>query len=109
MQMRCAVALASAVAVSVACSTSVERISEDQAGHGLAFLHGARVPRHEVEARIGAPVATYENGRITTFRLTRTESGYAPGPMDARITLVVIYGPDDAVERWGLVDRKHEK
>ena len=109
MQVRCAIAFASVIAVSAACSTSVERISPDQAARGVAFLQAARVTRHEVDARIGAPVATYENGRIATFRLIRTEGGYAPGPTQAPITLVVVYGPDDVVERWGLVDRKHGK
>lgn len=109
MQMRCAIALAWAIALSAACSTSVERIPADQATRGLAFLQAPRVTRHEVEARIGAPVATYESGRITTFRLIRTESGYAPGPTNAPVTLVVVYGPDDAVERWSLVEREHGK
>jgi len=107
MQMRCAIVLASTITVSAACSTSIERISADQAARGLAFLQAARVTRHEVEARMGAPVAAYESGRITTFRLIRTDSGYTPGPTNAPITLVVVYGPDEVVERWGLVDRKH--
>ena len=109
MQMRCAIALALAVTVSAACSTSVERISADPAARELPFLQAARVTRHEVEARIGAPVATYENGRIATFRLLRTDSGYKSGPINAPITLVVVYGADDVVERWGLVDRAHGK
>jgi hypothetical protein len=105
-------ALATGIATAtilLGCSTSIQRVSDAEAVKGLGFLEAKTVTRDEVQGRTGAPVASYENGRIATYRLSRRDGQFARGPQDAPFTLVVVYRPDDVVERWSLVNRQHEE
>jgi hypothetical protein len=74
----------------------------------VGFLQAGPVGRKEVEGRLGAPAYTYEDGRIVIYVLRKnreqfnTESGYLTS-----YRLVVVYGEDDKVGRWSLVDVAH--
>ena len=105
-------ALATGIATAtilLGCSTTIERVSDSDAVKALGFLQAKTVTREEVQGRTGAPVATYENGRIATYRMSRKDGQFARGTEDAAFTLVVVYRPDDVVERWSLVHRRHEE
>jgi hypothetical protein len=92
-----------------ACSSTLERVPDSEAVKGFAFLQANTVTRQEIQGRIGAPAATYENGRIATYPLTKSDGRFAPGGDHPTFTLVVIYGQDGMVERWSLVDRERRK
>jgi len=91
-----------------ACTSTVERITDPRDLGMVGFLQAGPVARQEVEGRLGAPAYTYEGGRIVIYLLRKnreqfdTESG--------RLTsyrLVLVYGQDEKVDRWSLVDVAH--
>jgi len=94
-----------------ACSTTVERVSDPNELKLLGFLQGSAVTRKEIEARMGSPGATYENGRIVTYTLAKRGDRFevAPAGPQSHYTVVVVYRTDDTVERWSLVDTGFSK
>jgi hypothetical protein len=99
----------------VACSTTVERVSDPGQLKSLGFLQTSPVARQEVEGRLGSPFAVYEDGRIVTYALRKDRDRFEavpesdPGRWGASYWLVLVYRSDDTVERWSLVDRGHSR
>ena len=95
-----------------ACSTTVERVSDPKELQLLGFLEGSSVSRQEIEARMGEPGATYENGRIVTYALEKRGDRFEVSSSlssQSQYTLVVVYRTDDTLERWSLVDKRFSK
>lgn len=91
-----------------ACGSTVERITDPKELGLVGFLQTGPVARQEVEGRLGDPAYTFEGGRIVIYVLRRnrgqfdTESGHLTS-----YRLVLVYGRDDTIERWSLVDVAH--
>lgn len=106
--------------ISAACyTTTIELASGRESQKLLDDLHlsalarEAAVSRDEIEGRLGAPASTFEGGRIATYAVRKVRGrfevvpiGAASGP-GADYRLVLVFGPDDTVERWSVVDRDH--
>jgi hypothetical protein len=107
------VATAIVCAILAACSTTVERVSSTEELKQLAFLQAEAVSRTEVEARLGSPFATYEDGRIVVYVLRKNQNKFEtvhigdPWLQWTGYRLVLVYRSDETLERWSLVDRGH--
>jgi hypothetical protein len=71
----------------------------------LGFLEAGGATRSEVEARLGAPVHTYESGRIATYTIGEREGHLSTDPSrySTTYTLVIEYAPDGTIARRSLV------
>jgi hypothetical protein len=74
----------------------------------LAFIKDAQTTREQVFLALGDPSATYEDGRILTFRLGRDEGGYfllekAPGFRSVTYSLVLAFDDAGLLRRHSLV------
>lgn len=87
-----------------ACATRGTEPDTPQNAARLGFL-GSPVARHEVEARLGRPSATYESGRVVSYLVYMHDGGLTTeGRLHAdRFELMLEYGPDDRVVRRALV------
>ena len=114
-------ALALAAGLPVACYTTTVEPASDPEQQQLvddlqlsALARSTPISRAEVEDRLGTPFATYEGARIATYAVRkvrgRFEIAQPLGPASgggADYRLVLVFGPDDTVERWSVVDRSH--
>ena len=92
------------------CSTPRGRAVDDRfVTQQLDFLV-RNASRDEIEARLGAPAALYEQGAVVSYRLytgvdgqvmTASRSAQSAGTY----TLVLQYGPDGRVTRHALLQR----
>jgi hypothetical protein len=74
----------------------------------LTFVEDGRTTREQVFLALGEPSATYEDGRILTFRLARDEGGYflvekAPGFRSVKYSLVLAFDDAGLLRRHSLV------
>jgi hypothetical protein len=101
------VALAIAIAIT-GCATRGP-VEEEGTPELLGFLAPGGPTRAEVEARLGPPARTYEDGRIATYALKKERDGRLRttglGAADSGFTLVIEYAPDGKLARRGLVRR----
>jgi hypothetical protein len=79
----------------------------------LTFIQDGQTTREQVFLALGEPSATYENGRILTFRLARDEGGYflvekAPGFHSVKYSLVLAFDDTGLLRRHSLVAIKAE-
>ena len=73
----------------------------------LGFLQPGGANRTEVEARLGPPERTYEDGRVAIYSVAERDgrlSTTAPA-WGLRYTLVIEYAPDGTIVRRALVRR----
>ena len=97
--------------LAAACSTTVERVSSDEELRSLAFLKDGAPTRGEVEGRLGAPLTTFEDGRVIVYALRKVgkqfETTSTGEPQwHGGYRLVLVYRADGSVERWSLVDKE---
>ena len=112
------VALVFVFGTSAACyTTTIERAPDAERQELIddlqvsALARDESMSRDEIEDRLGMPFASYEDGRITTYALRKIRGHFALAragststiPPDYR--LVLVFQPDDRVERWSVVDR----
>ena len=89
----------------MACSTTVERVSDPVQLTSLGFLHTSPVSRQEVEGRLGSPATRYEEGRIVIYILRKQGSQFQVSvDAMAQYRLVVVYLSDETIDRWSLVN-----
>lgn len=74
----------------------------------LAFIEDGRTTREQAFLALGEPSATYEDGRILTFRLGQDEAGYflvdrAPGFIGVKYSLVMSFDDAGLLRRHSLV------
>ena len=74
----------------------------------LTFIQDGQTTREQVFLAFGEPSATYEDGRILTFRLARDEGGYflverAPGFRSVNYSLVLAFDDAGLLRRHSLV------
>lgn len=100
-------AAALACTLLAACSTTVERVTDPGRLRSLGFLQEATVSRQEVEGRLGAPWDSFEAGRIVIYVLRTRGDAFEVAPGGGNYRLVLVYRPDNVVERWSLVDVAH--
>jgi len=96
-----------ACALLAACSTTVERVTDPDRLRSLGFLQEAAVSRQEVEGRLGTPSYDFEGGRIVIYVLRAKGAAFEVAPGGGNYRLVLVYRPDEVVERWSLVDVAH--
>ena len=103
-------AIALVALLAAACSTTVERVSSDEELRSLAILKDRAPTRSEVEGRLGAPLTTFEDGRVVVYALRKVgkqfETTSTGKPQwHGGYRLVLVYRADGTVERWSLVDK----
>jgi hypothetical protein len=74
----------------------------------LAFIEDGRTTREQAFLALGEPSATYEDGRILTFRLGQDKGGYflvdkAPGFTGVKHSLVMSFDEAGLLRRHALV------
>lgn len=71
----------------------------------LAFLDPGVTTRQVVTARLGAPDAAYEGGRIVAYWIAADEGGYYKPRQGSppQYSLVLVFRRDDALDRHSLV------
>ena len=74
----------------------------------LTFIEDGQTTREQVFLTLGEPSATYEDGRILTFRLARDDGGYflvekAPGFRSVKYSLVLAFDDAGLLRRHSLV------
>ncbi len=77
----------------------------------LTFIEDGQTTREQVFLALGEPSATYEDGRILTFRLARDEGGYflvekASGFRSVKYSLVLAFDDAGLLQRHSLVTVK---
>jgi hypothetical protein len=89
-----------------ACATPGPRGRSDL----LDFLKDGRSSRDALYLRLGPPVREFEQGRIVSWHLARDDFGYFVVSFSARdwygvrFELVVVFGPDNIVQRHSMVE-----
>lgn len=94
------------LAALVACSSTVERVSDPDSLAGLAFLQPGLTTRQEIEARLGPPWQVYEMDRVATYNLDRGNDRFeaAERPYFA-YNLVLLFRPDGVLDKWSLISK----
>ena len=88
-----------------ACTTTVERVSDARELKSLGFLQAGGVTRGEVIGRLGNPASSYEAGRIVIYAVEKNDDRFEVSTTTtAHYRLVVVYGPDETIDRWSLVN-----
>jgi hypothetical protein len=104
------------VAVLSACAGITRGVVEDpKMTTQLAFLNGSNVSRASVEARLGAPSASYEGGTVVSYGLyTGTDTVYNDDLLKTtpnvwgppRYALLLQYDPNGQLVRYVLIRRR---
>jgi hypothetical protein len=68
-------AVVSLLALASACSTPVTRTDPTLLENELGFLDPGLTTRQEILSRLGDPFREYEDGRIVTYQLRKTNDG----------------------------------
>lgn len=93
------------VLLGAGCSDVVP-VDEQTLSEAFPFIRDGRTKKQEVLGRLGAPDNQYESGRIITYLAGMDDrSGHWRVGLyfRARYTLVLVFGPDDLLERHSLV------
>ena len=107
------------------CATVIAPQDPQIVAQRLPFIRDGKTSKEEVLNRMGEPINRYENGRILTYTMcedlylkdrlrlsgTQPKSGKYDGPRTLilcdftgdRYNLILVFGPDDLVERHSLV------
>lgn len=77
----------------------------------LGFIEDGRTTREQAFLALGEPSATYEEGRILTFRLGQDKAGYflvdkGPGFTSVKYSLVMSFDDAGLLRRHSLVALK---
>ena len=84
-------------------------LDSEAVGRGFPFLRPGQTQRAEIKTRMGNPLASYESERILIYSVIESSSpgpfelGYARGYAIPLYHLVLVFGPDGALERHSLV------
>jgi hypothetical protein len=108
----------------VGCATVVAPLEPQLVSERLPFIQDGKTSKEEVLSRLGEPANRYEGGRILTYEMC--PDFYLKGPLRLRDTrptdktgqalpgaarcsldrinnLILVFGPDDLVERHSVV------
>lgn len=100
------VCIAAAIAIA-ACGTTRGPVEDASLNAQLGFLRRPNLTRQELEARLGAPSQTYEQGAVVSYRLYLEGKGLltttANGKGYSFYTLMLHYGPDGRLLRYSLL------
>jgi hypothetical protein len=103
----------------LACASHVAPVKDAAILKELGFLRPGSTGRDEVQARLGSPSRTYEDGRIVSYAVFKTADGrlsvtasaaaMAPGELSGgeRYSLILVFKSDGTLDRQSLVGR-HE-
>jgi hypothetical protein len=84
-------------------------VEEPETTAQLGFLNGPDVNRSYVEARLGAPAATYEGGTVVSYMLYMWKNRLSSLPeswMAAQYALLLLYDTDGRLVRRALTRRQ---
>ena len=108
------------LALAACYTTTLERASDSEQRQLLddlqlpALARDGAISRGEIEDRLGAPSAIYGSERITIYAVRKLRGrfeiarAFPPASWQGPdYSLVLVFGSDDRVERWSLVDRNH--
>jgi len=107
------------VSLLLACASHVAPVKDAAILKELGFLRPGSTGRDEVQARLGSPSRTYEDGRIASYAVYKTADGrlsvtasaaaMAPGELSGgeRYSLILVFKSDGTLDRQSLVGR-HE-
>jgi hypothetical protein len=90
-------------------TTAIQQVTTPDELKPLAFLVAGESSRSDIEARLGAPWSTYEDGRIVIYHLDRLTDQIRRAERDSNLHLVIVYARDDRVDRWSLVQTDRPK
>jgi hypothetical protein len=102
------IAIVVATAALAACAAR-GLVEEPETIARLGFLNGPDIRRADVEARLGAPAAIYEDGKVVSYSLYMSRDGLSVtgSPLGTeQYSLVLEYGTDGRVVRRALTRRK---
>jgi hypothetical protein len=101
------VCIATAIGVA-ACGTARGPVDDASLNAQLGLLSRPGVSRHELEARLGNPSQSYEQGAVVSYRLYLEDKGQlttnASGQRASYYTLMLHYGPDGRLLRYSLLE-----
>jgi len=91
------------------CATVVAQLEPQLVSERLPFVQDGKTSKEEVFRSLGEPDNRYEGGRILTY--TKCEDGHWVGNIRCSPertntlmnTLILVFGPDDVVERHSVV------
>jgi hypothetical protein len=96
-------ALLTACSSTTTSPTTIEQVTSPDELKPLAFLSAGEASRRDIEARLGAPWSTYEERRIVIYHLDQLAEPIRRAETSSNLHLVIVYGKDDRVQRWSLV------
>jgi len=107
-RLRCCIAsllcaLLTTCASTTSTSTEIEQVTNPDELKPLAYLSAGATFRRDIEAQLGLPWSTYEDGRIVIYHLDRLTEPLKRAEGSGNLHLVIVYAKDDRVERWSLV------
>ena len=90
------------------CAATPRASSDPTDPISLDFLSRGPVARTSVIDALGPPYATYEAGRVLTYRLSKKDMGYVPAPLTNRwegadYDLVLVFDVDGQLQQHNLV------
>lgn len=91
------------------CATVVAPLEPPLVSERLPFIYDGKTSKEEVLSRLGEPDSRYEGGRILTYKMCedislegRLRFSNSCSPKRTN-TLILVFGPDDLIERHSLV------
>ncbi len=84
----------------------VEPVDEQTLSEAFPFIRDGQTKKQEVLDRFGAPDNQYESGRIITYLVgidDRSGDWRVGGYFETQHALVLVFGPEEALERHSLV------
>ena len=103
------VALLTACSSTSTSTTTIERVTNPDELRPLAYLSAGETFRRDIEAQLGLPWSTYEDGRIVIYHLDRLDEPLRRAEGSGNLHLVIVYARNDRVERWSLVQTDRPK
>ena len=99
-----------AVFIAILCGCATAPIGNKEL---LAFLQDGATPREEIYLRLAEPNATFEGGRILTYRLDKDESGYlllknTSKGWTGKYSLVLVVDERGVLRRHSLIRVKEQ-
>jgi len=105
--MLCGVLIGTAFAIA-ACGSTRGPAEETSYAEQLAFLRRPDASRDKIEARLGPPSGTYQQGTVVSYPLYwegENQLTTLPGAKNAYLTLMLHYAPDGHLIRYSLLRR----
>ena len=105
--MLCSALVGTAIAIA-ACGSTRGPAEETSYAEQLAFLRRPDASRDKIEARLGAPSGTYQQGTVVSYPLYwegEKQLTTFPSARKANLTLMLHYAPDGRLIRYSLLQR----